>query len=328
MPPGFGPVINWATANGTDKLGENVTDEDFCAVAGVPPSLVTDTSYCYFDRDEETEGQQFRLIFTKNPLDPGTYKLTASNPGQFYYNVFYLGIEGYEVNLDITIPYPFVTQGAQPIHVYSNLSYNECGGFIPKDELSGFTITGPSETPSGAPAIELDDYGEDGFVTITVEGTVQESGLVYVTIHLDYGLKGTGGYQKGDNDDANNEDPEYDIPNYGDYEFSVSGDMEDTQVIQNMNRFKHNPGFGGLVTDEFGDPIEGYTVRVFDSESNEIGNATTDEDGFYIIYYKHKGKGEIFTVKLYDDPDPEADPVQEKEVYLKANKFVEVNFVI
>jgi hypothetical protein len=190
--------------------------------------------------------------------------------------------------------------------------------------ISDFTVSGTdTRTPSGAVGIELDDY-TNGFVTLQVTGTVPSTGLFYVTIHLDFGLKGTGEYQRGIDDDAVHPDPTKDIPNYSDFEFSVSGDMEDTQVVQNMNRFKRNPGFGGIVTDEWGTPIEGYTVKIY-LDGVLLGEAVTDEDGFYFFYYKHKGKRAQFKVELYDD---EGNYVTEEIVELKANKFIEVSFVV
>ena len=82
----------------------------------------TDSALCYYDRQPEIPGQQFRLIFTPDMQMWPTYKLPASNPGQFYYNVFYVGTPGSTVNLNINIPYPFVTNGANPIQVHDGFS--------------------------------------------------------------------------------------------------------------------------------------------------------------------------------------------------------------
>jgi uncharacterized repeat protein (TIGR01451 family) len=325
-------IVNVVTARGKDNLNRYVQDEDgeTVIVVALPPSAVTDSSLCYFDRNEELDGAQFRLIFTQDPKNPGTYKLTASNPGQFYYNIFFIGTPGEEATIDITIPYPFVTQGANPIHFYSDASYcSGSGCFLPSNELTDFEVTGGSETPSGARGIVLEDYGSEEFITLTAVGDIPSTSLIYVTIHLDYGFKGTIGYQKNGNDDAIDPDTEdVLIPNYSDYEFSFVGgydgyEIDDSQTVQNENTFKRNPGFGGLVTDEFLNGIEGYTVRVFDPEGNLIGEAVTDEDGYWFIYYKHKGKRKTFTVKLYDLGDIYVD---EQDVELKANKFAEVNF--
>src|SRR5262249_36953969 len=83
----------------------------------VQKSLVTDTQLCTFDDDTSAPGKQFRLIFTPDVNAPSTYKLNSSNPGQYYYNAFFNdGTSPSTIHL--TIPYPFVTQGATPIHVY------------------------------------------------------------------------------------------------------------------------------------------------------------------------------------------------------------------
>jgi uncharacterized repeat protein (TIGR01451 family) len=312
---------NVVTATGEDGYGGEVSDTDSWTIIALPRSQVTDTSFCIFDKDPETDGQQFRLLFTQNPHNPGTYKLTSSNPGQFYYNVFYLGTEGDTVTLDITIPYPFVTQGAVPIHFYGGASYGRCGCFRHSDELSGFTVTGTDTlTPSGALGIELSDH-VNGFVTITVTGTVPASGLVYVTIHLDYGLKKEVDYQKSGSDGAIHPDPVKTIPNYNDYMFSVAGDLVDSQVVQNMNVFKRNPGFGGIVVDSSGNPIPYVVVQIYGPDGKLIGTTVTDGDGYWFFYWKHKGKEANYTIKI---------PMfgKEKTVTLKANKFAEVNFVI
>ena len=51
-----------------------------------------------------------RLIFSPDPSS-AYWKLNASNPGQFYYNIF---SNSGPTSLNITLPYPWVTQGAQP----------------------------------------------------------------------------------------------------------------------------------------------------------------------------------------------------------------------
>jgi hypothetical protein len=156
-------------------------------------------------------------------------------------------------------------------------------------------------------------------VTITVTGTVPASGLVYVTIHLDYGLKHTYGYAKNANDDAidySTEDMR--IPNLGDHTFSVNGDLDDNESVQNQNTFKRNPGFGGIVSDSDDNPLGNITIE-FWLEDTYLGSAVTDEDGFYYFYYKHKGRQATFTVECEG---------QTKYIPLKSNKFAEVNFVI
>ncbi|MEM2130862.1 MAG: carboxypeptidase-like regulatory domain-containing protein [Candidatus Bathyarchaeia archaeon] len=287
----------------------------------LPYSAVTTSSLCYFDADKDpNNGQQFRLIFTQDPTSPSTYKLTASNPGQFYYNVFYVGTPSSSVTLKIKIPYPFVTQGSQPIHIYSGVKIVD-GCFIPSGELSVFAISGTSTTtPSGALGIALSDYA-NGFVEITISGTVPDSGLVYVTVHLDYGLKKTVGYTPdGDKNAQHSTTP---ITNGGSYAFSYAtfdGSTEtqiDTQTIKNENVFKRDPGFAGIVTDSSGNPIQGVEVKIYGPDGKLLATVCTDEDGWYFFNYKHTGKEATYRIVCNGISIP---------VKLKANQLAQIDF--
>ncbi|MFX0200112.1 MAG: LamG-like jellyroll fold domain-containing protein, partial [Candidatus Hodarchaeota archaeon] len=254
----------------------------------LPFSEITTSELCYFDIEEELEGQQFRLIFTPNPKDPShsTYKLTASNPGQFYYNIFYVGDPG-EVSLKINIPYPFETQGANPVHVYSSVDISIDGCYIPSIEITGeFDFV-------------MNALSNDG-LELFISGNVPDSGLAYITIHLDYGLKKEIGFANA-LDDAQNygddgifdTDDDWYISNYESYQFFYSDDTDeiDTEEIQNINVFKHDPGFAGLVLDGSDTPVSGVKVEIYDPDGCLLTTVFTDEDGFYFFYYKHKGKG-------------------------------------
>jgi hypothetical protein len=253
-----------------DTVYVNFTDTRF------PRSIVTDSSLSYFDLNHiHNNGQQFRLIFTTNPINKSNYKLTASNPDQIYYNVFYIGspVPKTNVSLNISIPYPFVTDGSDPISVYSNVNIHDgnfvpSGSFVPSDEITRkFTITGTNtKTPSGRLGIKLTDYNSSKqSVTITVTGPVPTSGLVYVNLHLDYGLMGTVNYTNARNDDAlNASNPsQVVIPNNGSYIFRVSGSMIDNQTILNENVFNRIPDRGGKVEDRRSNPRQGFNVQVY-----------------------------------------------------------------
>jgi hypothetical protein len=264
----------------------------------LPPSAVTDSSLCYFDREPNIDGLQFRLIFTPDMKLWPAYKLPASNPGQFFYNVFYTGAN--PANFSITVPEPFETQGAMPVHVYTEVSVDENNCFVP-DAISEI-------------------YAGDQF---DLSGLSSPSGFFYVAVHLDYGLKGTTGYIPNYDNDALNATDEVSvlIPNLADHTFSVSGSQSNSQTVQNSNEFKKIPGFGGLVLDG-ANPVPDVAVVITHGDGTDLGTTTTDKDGWYMLVYKHKGKMAEFTVSLpaYDG--------QSKSVTLKANKFAEVNFVI
>lgn len=252
---------------------------------GVPPrSAVTDSSFCSFDTDPNTFGQQFTIIYIQDPLNPGTYELTATNPGQFYYNAFYHGPAGSPVTLQIRIPYPFITQGAVPIQEFGQVSFTSQGCFIPSDQLSGFTATPNSITLSS-----YTPQAMGSFVTITVSGTVPSTGLVYVTIHLNYGFKGATGYSDVSNN-AVNTDTSKNVPQLQSYTFNfntvVGVPQGDTQTIQSENVFKGCAnGFCGMVMDSQGTPVSGATVQVYSSTGQLLGTVQTDQYGFYSISY-------------------------------------------
>ncbi len=292
-----------------DEVGERtvkgkIRDKDggeteyTATVTVLPPSAATNSSLCYYDFDEEADGQQFRLIFTPDMQNWPSYKLPASNPGQFFYNVFYTGADS--PVFDITIPEPFEFKGANPVHVYTGVSVIEENGFkcfVPANEIYAGTLEGlPDDLPGG---------------------------FLYVAVHLDYGLKGTTGYEpSGDNDALN---PDGDIPNLYPYEFSVSGSQNDIQIIQNVNDFKKIPGFGGLVQQQITTLLstdvvllEGQEVEIF-LDGNLLGTATTDKEGWFMFEYKHTGKPVEFVVRLGD---------MEVTGTLKANKFVDASFTL
>jgi hypothetical protein len=282
-------------------------------------SLVTDSSLCQFDVDSVLNTpipNQFRLILTPDPNSPSTYKLNASNPGQYYYNIVYVGAAGASVN--ITVPYPFVTQGAVPIHIYDNVIPGVSGGdtcFAPGTEIKNYSQQ-----------ITLASYGPNPTFTSTTTVTVTvptplPGGHAYINIHLDYGLKGEGGCVKAGtnlNDAACTTPSSVTVKDLQTYTFSDSTPGDDT--VQSENAFKKNPGFGGFVqVNGSNDPVAGALVEIWDSSNKKVASLTTDQDAWYTWQYKYTGKAATFTVKL-----PKYGKSQ--SVTLKSNGFVVVNF--
>src|SRR5262249_54436359 len=147
-------------------------------------SQLTDTMYCPLVTNAcgggSTGSGQIRLIEMQDPTFSSIqnktifndYILNASNPGQFYYNVFAAGAPTTTITLHIEVPYPFITQGANPIQVHDGVSLSG-GCFVPSPSLSGFTITTDGgSSSSGYPVILLSDYmmqniGDTTMVTVT-----------------------------------------------------------------------------------------------------------------------------------------------------------------
>jgi hypothetical protein len=186
-----------------DQSITECTDADTCDGEGTclynnkPCGSITSSSLCEFSI--------FRLLFTPD-ANWISYKLNGSNPGQTFYNIMYdTSSANGDVTLFVTIPYPYVTQGATPLHVYDaeTVGSNGSGCLEPRSSISGAGVV-----------ITMDDWveggdrggnynltcdqvtGPDGAGFCTFELTIPQdqlpdSRLVYANIHLDYGLKGT-----------------------------------------------------------------------------------------------------------------------------------------
>jgi hypothetical protein len=263
------------------------------------------------------------LIFHSDVPDyPEYYRLTASNPGQFYYNVFYVGdiIEDDEFILEL--PYPFVTQGANPVHVYSSLNTDCEGCILPIEDItSQFDITGEPVTLGTG----YNEFGQYSYIHVKANSDYT-GGFIYINVHLDYGLKKNIGGLNGNlvtNDAESVIDITYpvnvNIENDTDYIFSVIGpySFNSYDIIKNLNVFKTNPGIGGFAIGKIGDPIPGKLVQIYKDEK-PYTDTLTDEDGWFMCAFKHIGKPTAFTIKTSGYPD--------QTIILKANKFAAVIF--
>ncbi len=206
---------------------------------------------------------------------------------------------------------------------------------------SQYTITTQNDTiksPSGYPIVGFEDFtGQDPGTTYTVvkvNGDLPSTGLLYVTIHLEYGLKGTGGWTKvadGSGYDAVNEHitgsgtysptggatVKIDDPETYPFGFTeLNSGIGDDEYQNSYNAFKKSVGTAGNVLKLSTQlPAVGTQVVLTNSSGKTVTTAITDEDGAYWLNYKHTGKAATFYVKL---------PSYNKSVKitLKANGFV------
>jgi hypothetical protein len=276
------------------------------------------------------------LVYTPDPARPQAYKLNASNPGQYYYNVFYSAPAGTSaqnpVTLTLNIPYPFVTQGAQPVHIYDGATTTFTTQNGQTCILPGTGLGSLSDDVAG---IVLGDYGEGGFGDDTqVTVLLTQPGAYYVNIHLDYGLKGTNNYAPNGNLDAVDFDNQLQvrIPNNQQYDFSASdGTTTWDPAVSSQNVFKKNPGVGGnthtLMRDTTGaiaskEPMRGGLPIEILQGTKKLGTTATDVDGWYMWNYKYTGKPVTFTVRLKLANGTWVS----KSITMKANGFVVVDF--
>lgn len=310
-------VTDTVTATATDQFGRGAR-ATASAKTCVPGSEVTDSSLC------PLKSNQFVLVYVMDPTAVGGgYKMVASNPGQFYDNVFYYGTPGSTFTLSIQIPYPFVTQGAVPIQVASAVSLPS-GCYVPSGLVTGLSISAPGPlSPSKAPTIVLGNYGTSPVigtttVTVTVKGSFPSTGLVYVFMHLDYGLKQTTNWMK-QTSPLNAAKSTVLITDPQSYAFSA--DVVPGQKVASTNSFKKDPGIAGVVTDSNGNPLSNVQVLILDSRGvKTLATLTTDGQGFYSWQYKYTGSPTMFTIKV----GPPINVI--KSVAMKSNNFIVVNF--
>jgi hypothetical protein len=325
-------------------------------------ALVTDSALCLFDRGDQcgANTKQFNLNFSPAvDVWPG-YKVNSTNPGQFYFNGFAPG----PGTVKITVPWPYVSQGAQPVHVYdgttvtvtncvnlntpalvacpATISANDWATGVPRsgdcsDGLSTWSVACESVPPSTLP--------NKGSYTceVTINFTKPSSGLAYINMHLDYGLKGQSvdmnpidgtadRYDAGANltiggydalQDNTTQNGPVAIDNCTAYPFVQQNGGTFSDTVYNWNVFKKIAGvFGREHTSSDGNGVANAPVSLYRSSTKTIvASGKTDEDGYYLLPYKHTGKAENYTVTIGTGATAVS-----KVVQLKANGWAEASY--
>jgi len=291
------------------------------------PSLVTDTVRCTLTNLCGTTGDSFRLIFTQDPQMYPCFRVTASNPGQFYYNVFYSAPSGFTpgtlIPVTVVLPYPFVTQGANPVEVYDSVKSTTTGGvtcLVPGNKTYAGTNKVTLTSYSSPPTVGVTTY------TLNLSIPLPSTGFIFLAIHLDYGLKQTSGYGADGALDATlcgTQPQPLVVPNGQSYKFSVSGPVSDSHSVSSCNDFKKTPGTAGITTKNVTfNPVPNCNAVLKDSKGTVLGTSVTDTDGWYAINYKWTGKAATFYVTL----TPPGGTAQTQTITLKANGFIEADF--
>lgn len=270
-------------------------------ISVMPTGILTNGDLRTFDHSD-TEGTQFNVIFTPHHANVKQFELTATNPGQFSYNIYSL----YSEWRDVSIPLPFITQGTMSVQFYENASMEMIHGeyqLIPVNWISSTDMYN----------FTLDDHTGNQLEPYRFS-LIFPDGARFATIHLDYGLKKSEPYAPygPSHLDARLEIGDMSVlENLTDHHF-VCNDTWNT--IQNNNIFKKLTGIGGYIN--AGVPEQLVTITSDILPAPVFINS--DEDGWYMWNYKHRSKGAYFTITTAG-----ADP---QIVYLKANKYVRADF--
>jgi len=128
------------------------------------------------------------------------------------------------------------------------------------------------------------------------------------------------------NDPAVNPDlPGVDVLDDQLYSFGVGDDG--TATAHNANKFKKIKGFGGLVlTADGGDPVTDATVELRDGNGGLIETMATDDHGWYLSEYWHKGNSADYELVLLNE---DGQPLETQVVQVgKKIKFGQANFYV
>jgi hypothetical protein len=272
--------------------------------------IVTSGGQSTFDRNSSLARDQFNLTFTPDyRLGAGNYRLSDSNPGQFYYNLMYDGTPRSTADLSVNIPYPFRFQGAVPMHVYNDVMIDEVNGelaFTPVEEIANYKQAGGiSVVLMDTNLNGIDDFGD--FYEVKIKDVpTSDDGFVYLSFHLDYGLEKQTGWLlssnlSGTDNAVTNPDLLVQMPpllDNSEYRFTAS-DPSSTlgfgllnyslSAVRNDNQFKNLRGVGGFFQSDSGstdfmdhEPVANQKIVVIDESTKDVmGIATTDADGWF-----------------------------------------------
>ncbi|HEY3210032.1 MAG TPA: hypothetical protein VGL18_09625, partial [Actinomycetota bacterium] len=286
---GFKATINYPTGAGT-AITNSATLTSYCSRAG-------DLERCYQGNTSQATtnvvalqigststmtNSAFQLVDDLSPwtindfeilMNP-KYVIIATNPGQFYYHqrgtvpLQFTGNTSWEFRLSWPSEFVPQTEGGQPIHAYiqyANDAPNTWRDWTPQS--SSICWNSAQNTCSGA----------DGTITVN---NVPPGAKVWVTVHLDYALKGQ-------TKDANFlKTPKLYTPFQSDILIKdqssgavVGASSSNTSLL---GRGKKVTTVYGTMRDSAGNGLGGVWVQI--SQNGKTALAQTSPEGFYIFY--------------------------------------------
>jgi len=145
------------------------------------PSWISDTTPCRYPYE------YFDIVFT--PSGEGLYKISSTNPGEFYFNILYHSwtSDPQTINYNLADG-AFVTVGSMPIHAYQWNDLNGDGNMrTPAGCLNWTELTDITHKITTAQEPDLSSS------TITISD-VEPCTNILITIHINFDLKKTDAY--------------------------------------------------------------------------------------------------------------------------------------
>ncbi|MBI1748689.1 MAG: HYR domain-containing protein [Acidobacteria bacterium] len=271
-------------AAGAYTVSVTVTDSKGCTGSNSTSATVVNVAANGFMRDTNCNDipNGFDVVFSPDGTT-GTYKIPATNPGGFMYNLKLTNNTGAATTFSATITIPnsaslggraFALWGAVPVHVYINGPCPQDG--TSTDITSSATIvvntaTGTLSQPLGGPSTLAN--------SVTVSGIPAAIGqTVDIQIHMRSRLIGTTGYPA-----------TAQTTFFESYDFSASltvGTLSINEPILTsfVGSGKKVTGVGGNLTDINSVAKSGVTVSLYSGSwcsGTALSTATSDTTGFY-----------------------------------------------
>jgi hypothetical protein len=225
---GAGLFSYQATYNGDDNF---LASTSACEPFTVMPTITSGS--CSFDKDAGLAEQQFKLGFA--PVRGGsTYRLNSTDPGGFFYNALATGTPDADFTVTLSVPYPFVTKGANPTHMSDGVSFTQEDGkwcASPDGDSLG----------SDSDQVVFGDYTDPGDTqTLEINGTFDGTGMAFIRVHLDVGLQGSQAWTQGGSNEATSGSPLPAITIVDDQAWSFSDTTGGGTDLYSVNVFKGN----------------------------------------------------------------------------------------
>ena len=343
VPGGSTYTCTWTSYFPPLPANQTMSERDIVTVIGTDDDNAG-TSSIGTDTDDATVTQSLPIVITNGDCvieeytrifsQDAAYHFTATNSGQFFYNLSISGTPGETRHVTLELPWPFVTQGAQPVHVYDSVDFaNNCFSnyigaysFDSHVYLKDYQVNYPTVKTGYLPTLDK--------VKVELEVLIPDTGFAFIRQHMDDGLKGPKvdingdgildylSYGKDGADNATNPAnggilmPEGYVHPFSMWGFKCSATDADCDItdvdpltntdlaisggttLTNDNQFQKNVGVGGIVTYTSinGEvPVTGLTVELRYGNAL-VGSAITDEFGLYTIAHKHKGKADLYSI--------------------------------